>query len=335
MRSVLESKSGLVFALSFACLYAASVASSSAAGNPAPGFPHDTIVIHVKKGENGPKQCDGGHSLFIRHYGGVIPETTLTITMIDWVAVDNDQDGRLDEDPVNGIDDDVDGKLDEDGLEPGAETKAIDCDAWVADPILGEGDPGEVGTLSLQIRDTDPRPGVVSVQDWWIRLVGKPEQKFAFTTAAAQTEMNCTLVYDPTPSSPLSGDEVYDCDPVDTYIPLSFGINLAEGGCVKQVKLGGRNPDKSGGKTPFCDISDAFMVDVDSDGDGDVDYPDEFIFSVSCLDDLSTSIDESSLCPLSRLIWEIDPNNTTSDATAQIFVSHSASASVKSGRIVK
>ena len=36
-------------------------------GNPRPGYPHDTIVIHVMSDQSGPKACDGGHSLFLRH----------------------------------------------------------------------------------------------------------------------------------------------------------------------------------------------------------------------------------------------------------------------------
>src|SRR3990172_12111909 len=73
-------------------------------GNPLPRVPHDAIIIHVQKGSNGPKLCDGGHSLFLR-YGAdyKIPDGTLIqITMIDWVQVDNDTppDGLFDEDPV-------------------------------------------------------------------------------------------------------------------------------------------------------------------------------------------------------------------------------------------
>jgi len=133
-------------------------------GNPRPGFPHDTIVIHVQKADSGPKQCDGGHSLFIRHVDGVIPDTYLNITMTDWEQRDNDGDGQYDEDPVDGYDDDGDGLVDEDDLEPGAITTALDCDSY--------GD----GELTLQIRDTDPRAGFVSTQEWFIRLVGKTDQ---------------------------------------------------------------------------------------------------------------------------------------------------------------
>jgi len=308
-------------------------AAAQGAGNPLPGYPHDTIIIHVQKGESGPKQCDGGHSLFVRHYDGVIPDTTLSITMVDWAQVDNDNDGQFDEDRPGDTnddgnpDDDQDGKTDEDGIEPGAETKALDCDAWVSDPAT------QVGTLSLQIRDTDPRKGYVSVQDWFIRLVGKPEQNFAFTTAAGQTQAFDCVVVDPD-LVPDSGDETVECEYVDTYVQLAGDVNLAAGGCVKQVKLGGKNTSTGGGKTPFCDISDEFLVDVDQNGDGIADFLDQFIFGVSCFDDPATLIDESLYCPLSSLIWEINPDQTTSKATAQIFVSHTGSASLKSGRIV-
>jgi hypothetical protein len=65
-----------------------------------------------------------------------------------------------------------------------------------------------------------------------------------------------------------------------------------------------------------------------------VDLLDQFIFSVSCVDNLDTpDIDESLYCPLSKLIWEIDPANTTSQATAQIFVSHTGFSAVTGGKI--
>ena len=152
------------------------VSSVKGNGNPLPGFPHDTINIHVQKSESGPKDCDGGHSLFLRTENGVFPEDTiLNINMIDWNQVDNDGDGLFDEDPLGdanndgqpGIagvdddgdgdidegdvnDDDEDGEIDEDGLEPGAVTKATDCDSYLDHEV------------SLQIRDTDPREGIVS-----------------------------------------------------------------------------------------------------------------------------------------------------------------------------
>lgn len=289
-------------------------------GNPRPGFPHDTIIIHVQKGENGPKQCGGGHSLFLRHFDGEIPETLIFITMLDWVQLDNDNDGLFDEDPPNGVNDDGDGLLDEDGVEPGAETTALDCDAW--------GD----NEVSLQIRDTDPRQGTVSTQEWFMRLIGKPEQNFAFTSNANQV-VSCTVLEDPD-GEPNTGDETVECnfgDEEDWVLLASF--NLADLGCAKKVKLGG-NGVKAGGKTPFCDITEGFLADVDEDGDGIIDSFDQFVFSISCLDNPDTTdVDETLFCPLSQIIWDIDEENTTSQATAQIFVGHTGSARIKPGKI--
>jgi len=290
-------------------------------GNPRPGVPHDTIIIHVQKADSGPKQCNGGHSLFVRHIDGVILDTYLNITMTDWNQIDNDGDGLFDEDPVDGFDDDGDGLTDEDPQEPGAVTMALDCDSW--------GD----GELTLQIRDTDPRGGFVSIQEWFIRMVGKPEQNFAFTTYANQT-VSCTVLEDPD-GVPNTGDETVECQygEMSDWVQLAY-FNLADGGCVKRVKLAGKNSGKGGGKTPFCDITEGFQVDIDTDGDSVVDLFDQFIFSVSCVDNPDTlDVDESLFCPLSQLIWEIDPQNTTSQATAQIFVSHTGSDRVKSGKI--
>ena len=299
-------------------------------GNPRPGYPHDTIIIHVMKADSGPKACDGGHSLFLRHVDGVVQEADLTITMTDWVQVDNDGDGLFDEDPVDGIDNDLDGAIDEDGLEPGAITTALDCDAY--------GD----GKLSLQIRDTDPRKGYVSTQEWFARLIGKPEQNFAFTTYANQV-VSCSVLSDPD-LIPNSGDEIVECLYGDEagWVELA-SFNLASGGCVKQVKLGGKNGVTAGGKTPFCDITDGFMVNVDPDGDGpllpiDSDgdgIPDDlFIFGVSCVDNPETyDVDESLYCPLSSIIWEVDTDVTTSQAKAQIFVSHTGETRITSGKI--
>lgn len=288
-------------------------------GNPWPGFPHDTIIVHVQKGDNGPKSCDGGHSLFLRHYGGEIPETFIHITMTDWNQIDNDNDGMLDEDPMNGLDDDLDGLVDEDGLEPGAVTKALDCDAWGDDEV------------SLQIRDTDPRPGYISTQQWGMRMIGRPEQNFAFTSYANQT-VSCTV--DPGEDLILgTEDDVATCqdgEQEDWVLLASF--NLAQEGCVKTVKLGGKG-NKAGGKTPFCEITDGFLVDVDTDGDGITDLEDEFVFSISCLDNPDTIADETLYCPLSSVIWDVDEDSTTSQATVQIFVGHTGSAIVKSGKV--
>ena len=287
-------------------------------GNPYPGYPHDTINIHVQKSASGPKGCNGGRTLFLRTENGEIPDDTiLNINTIDWNQVDNDVDGLFDEDPPNGVDDDGDGLIDEDGLEPGSVTKATDCDSYSDHEV------------SLQIRDTDPREGFVSTQYWSVRMKGKPGENIDFTTYANQT-VSCTVI-DPD-GVPDNGDETVDCTSGDgdDWIRLA-SINLAEGGCVKQVKLGGKNPVNGGGKTNFCDITDGFLVDVDLNGDGV--SVDQNIFSISCLDDLNTKdVDESLNC-LSSLIWEIDTATTTSKAKLQIFVSHIGSASIKSGKI--
>jgi hypothetical protein len=297
-------------------------------GNPRPGYPHDTIIIHVMKADSGPKACNGGHSLFLRHIDGVVQEAVLTITMTDWVQLDNDGDGLFDEDPFDGIDNDGDLKTDEDPIEPGAVTTAIDCDALNDNKV------------SLQIRDTDPRKGFVSTQEWFARMIGKPEQNFAFTTYADQV-VSCTVLEDPD-GIPNTGDETVECTygGEDNWVELA-SFNLASEGCVKSVKLGGKNGVSAGGKTPFCDITDGFMVNVDTDGDGSVQdtdgdgIPDEFfIFGVSCVDNPATlDIDESLYCPLSSMIWEIDTEETTSQAKAQLFVSHTGSASIQSGKI--
>jgi len=264
-------------------------------GNPTPGYPHDTIMIHVQKAASGPKTCDGGHSIFLRHDGTHVMETDLYITMIDWVQVDNDGDGLFDEDPI------------EDPVEDGAETTVLDCD-------------GFDGVVRLQIRDTNPAKGVISTQAWFIRMVGKPEQNLAFSTIAGT--VTCAL--------DALGNMI--CSEPE-WVPLAY-FNLKDGGCVKQVKLGGKNLASAGGRTPYCDITEGFLVDVDTNNDGTVDYADQSIFSVAgCLDDPATLLDESSLCPLGSLIWEIDPTATTLKATAQIFVGHTGAVSLKTGKV--
>jgi hypothetical protein len=309
-------------ALFMVCFVAAAAAvavyAAESVGNPRPGYPHDTIIVHVMSDQSGPKQCDGGHALFLRHTDGVIPPTEMSITMIDWVQVDNDGDGAADEDPTaDGIDQDADGTDGEDPLEPGAITKALDCDAY--------GD----GKVTLQIRDTDPRQGWVSTQEWFMRLVGRPNQNFAFTSYANQT-VSCDVTSDPD-GVPGSGDETVGCTSGATaadWVNLA-SFNLGSLGCVKSVKPGG----KAGGKTPFCDITDGFEVDVDTSGDGDVDVFDQFVFSVSCWDNPDTELNETLYCPLSGIIWDIDEEETTSQAKAQIFVGHTGTARVQVGKI--
>ena len=290
-------------------------------GNPRPGYPHDTIIIHVLSDQSGPKACDGGHSLFLRHTGGVIPDTLMYITMTDWNQMDNDGDGLVDEDPtVDGIDQDGDGLDGEDPLEPGAITTALDCDSY--------GD----GTVKLQIRDTDPRPGWVSTQEWFMRLIGKPGQNFAFTSFANQT-VSCTVLSDPD-TIPNSGDETVTCTSGTTadWVHLA-SFNLRDLGCVKTVKLGGKGV-QAGGKTPFCNITDGFSVDVDETNDGVVDYFDQFVFSVGCVDNpLTPDVNEALYCPLSSIIWDVDEEETTSQAKAQIFVAHTGAAQIRSGKI--
>jgi hypothetical protein len=305
-------------------------------GNPIPGVPHDTVVFHVQKAENGAKGCAGsvgGHALFLRAYNGAVPQTFIYITMIDWVQADNDGDGRSDEDKpgdTNGDgnpDDDLDGKIDEDGVEPGTETVVLDCDAY-----------GDY-KVALQIRDTDPRKDWVSVQRWFLRLIGPPKQNFAFTSYANQTVV-CTI-NDPTPESPNSGDETASCttgtsNTTTDWVELTQ-FNAEVGGCVKQVKGSGGGGTKAGGKTKFCDVTDGFEVDVDRDGDGaiDADGFDQWIFGVrvGCLDNLeTTTVDESLSCPLSSIVWGTD-EDTTSRAKAQIFVSHVGSVNVRTGQI--
>jgi hypothetical protein len=295
---------------------AVTVLAAGSVGNPRPGYPHDTIIVHVMKADSGPKECDGGHSLFLRHTAGVIPPTEVYITMIDWVQLDNDGDGVADEDPKDGIDNDLDEKLDEDPVEPGATTAALDCDAY------------EDGVVKLQIRDTDPRAAWVSTQEWFMRAVGKPGQNFAFTSNASQT-VSCAWV--DADGFSENGAETMQCTSGEWFQLASF--NLGSDGCVKTVKTGG----KGGGKTPFCNVTDGFMVDVDFDGDGIVDPEDadpQFVFSVSCVDNPATlDVYEPDYCPLSSIIWDVDEEETTSQAKAQIFVGHTGAARVQTGKL--
>lgn len=306
------------------CLTSAALLAES--GNPRPGSPHDTINIHLKKAASGSVNCSGGgHAAFVRYddvTGNIYP-THIYINMVDWVQLDNDNDGLFDEDPDNGIDDDLDGKIDEDGIEPGNSTGFVDCD-------------GLDGDIALQIRDTEPKSGVISTQEWFMRMIGKPEENFAFYTNADQ--VTCLLIDDPD-GIPQTGDEVVDCS-YDNSDWIQLGhVNLSshEDSCVKQVKLGGKNPSKGGGKTSFCDISSEFEVDVDTNNDGiidpDLDETDQYLFSISCVDVPETIEDESATCPLSRMIWDIDVNETTTKAKAQVFVSHTGTARIKGGKI--
>ena len=285
-------------------------------GNPMPGVPHDTIIIHIQKMTGNPNNCDGGHSLHIGAeivQGRVvnIPPTNLKITMQDWAQVDNDRDGVFDEDPVNGIDDDLDGAIDEDPQEPGKETRAIDCDSRDGD-----------GTLAMQIGDKDPRKGWVSTQSWFMRLVGIPHQNFVFKSTAEHT-VSCVSIDPGADGITGTADDVYACD--FEQVELA-DINLAEE-YPAAIKAAGKGA-KAGGKTSFYDITYAFLVDVDINGDGIFDLFDRHIFSVSCEDNPETTeINETlDVCPLGSVIWDID--NDTNRPTIQIFVSHDGSAQI-------
>jgi hypothetical protein len=125
--------------------------------------------------------------------------------------------------------------------------------------------------VSLQVRDTEPAKRVISTQEWFIHASGKPEQNFAFWTNADQ--VTCQLSEDPN-GIPQTGDELVDCSYGDTddWVQLGY-VNLSsyDGGCVKQVKLSSKNSSKGGGKTPFCDMTGEFEVDVDLNGKGIID----------------------------------------------------------------
>jgi hypothetical protein len=43
--------------------------------------------------------------------------------------------------------------------------------------------------------------------------------------------------------------------------------------------------------------------------------------------------DESATCPLSRMIWEMDAENTMTKAKAQVFIGHTGTTNVKGGKI--
>lgn len=315
-------------------LCATSVVYGESAGNPTPGFAHDTFIFHVKK-DNGPVDCSGGgHAAFIKYddaTGEILP-AEIYITMMDWAQIDNDNDGLFDEDPLaDGVDDDDDLSrsgifLDgEDPVEPGNETGFMDCD-------------GSDGVITLQIRDTDPREGVISTQEWYIRMIGKPGESLAFWTNAQQA--SCEVVNPGPDLIEGTADDVIECSYGETnsdWLQLGYVDASKYGGqtCAKQVKLGGKNTSKGGGKTSFCNITDEFLVDIDTDGDDLADMFSQYLFSVSCPDDPDTLVDESAECPLSQMIWDIDTTdeNTTTKAKAQVFVGHTDSTSIKGGKI--
>ncbi|CAG0972866.1 hypothetical protein METP3_01597 [Methanosarcinales archaeon] len=300
---------------------ALSMVSGTAFGkNPEPGYPHDTIMIHIQPLTGNTNNCDGGHSLHIGaniEQGRVvsIPETNISLTMQDWQQIDNDGDGLFDEDPVDGIDNDADLLIDEDDKEPGAETRATDCDSRDGD-----------GKVSLQIRDTDPRKGYVSTQEWYMRLVGKPQQNFAFASYANQT-INCTSVDPGIDGIPGTADDTYQCDSETVYLG---NVDLSNYDGTSYVKAVGSKK----GKTNFADITRYFQVDVDIENDGVIDYYNRSIFSVSCEDNPLTTINETlDVCTLGSTIWNID--SATERPTIQLFVSHTGSAQITGARKIR
>ncbi len=281
-------------------------------GNPQPGFPHDTLVIHIQKIGTGSADCSGGHSAHIGaelDKGRVVaplPAVQMKIMMVDWV----DEDG----DPSDGINDDP------------HSTKFVDCDTRM--------DPDGQETLILQIGDKDPRKDWITTQSWFIRMVGIPDQSFALETPTG-TFTTCDLV-DPD-GIPDTGDEFFECN--ETTIDLN-DIDLSGTDCIKTVKKNG----KGNGKTVFCDITNSFLVDVDTDLDGDfecrgdgdglgdADLCGVHIFAIGCEDpDPTTEEHElAELCPLGSALWTFDEG--TQRPTIQIFVSHDGNHKVTKGK---
>jgi hypothetical protein len=195
-------------------------------GNPMPGYPHDTVMIHVHPDNGNPIKCEGGHSLFIRaddSTGGIQP-VNISITMRDWVD-------------LNG-----NGTFDSDAGEMGGDTKAMDCD-------------GIDGTISIQIRDTDGRKGWISTQDWFLRLVGKPYQAFNFTSYANHT-VNCTSVDPGLDGIVGTEDDTYECN----YEYVNLGPSDLSG--LKQTGNGKRGKTSFEDITELFLVD----VDIDGDG---------------------------------------------------------------------
>ncbi len=255
-------------------------AGENGSGNPKPGFQKDTLIFHIQKEKSGnfDNNCNGGHSVHIgAEYvdGNLHPlPTTVKITMADWVQVDNDSDGKFDEDPIDGVDNDGDLRIDEDPTEPNHNTFATDCDSRAPND-------DEVG---FQIGDKDPDKGEISAQSWFLRLKGAPQQNFVFDTAGEHS-YECTLVENP---DGIIGtdDDVIDC--ATDFIELDH-VNVMDD-CSISFKEGGKNK-QGGGRTDFCDITDTFLVDFDNDGDGLVNEDDEFGFD-GLDNDGDTLIDE-------------------------------------------
>jgi hypothetical protein len=240
-----------VFAISLlvSVTYAGTVYSDHGP-KPWSGHKKDTMIWHIQP-ENGANADCGGHSL---HIGAEITNpgqivnfihpTNVTVSMKDW-------DGTL-----NG----------------GNETKTIDCDSRDGD-----------GKVSFQIADHDPRKGWVTTSDWYMRLVGMPEQNFTATTYANHT-ISCT-------DDDFDGQ--FDCnfDIVKlAHIDLAQEAADAEAGdpCKDAFKQKGNGKRSQGG---FCDVTSATEVDVTLPDDTVVE--DQQIFSVSCQNNEATNwIDE-------------------------------------------
>lgn len=236
--------------------------SIAGSGNPKPGYPKDTIVIHIQKEHDDTfnSNCEGGHSLHIGatqdEFGYWHPEAvTIEITMKDWVLLDNDGDGRFDEDPFAGVDNDGDGRFGEDPIEPNYETFATDCDSRA---------PGD-NTVGIQIGDKDPDKGEITAQSWFIRLNGPPQRPFHFVTSGNHA-VSCELTDNP---DGIIGtdDDVIECN-YET-VPLGH-LDITEYSNATAFKEGGKNK-KGGGKTSFVDITNLFLVDYDDDNDGAID----------------------------------------------------------------
>jgi hypothetical protein len=322
--------------------------SIAGSGNPKPGYPKDTIVIHIQKEHDDTfsPNCEGGHSVHIGAWqdenGFWHPEaTTIEITMKDWVREDNDGDGLYDEDAVDGADNDGDGLTDEDPMEPNYETFATDCDSRAPND----------NTVGFQIGDKDPDKGEITAQSWFIKLNGPPRQPLVLETSGKHA-YECKLAGGP---DGIIGtdDDVIECT-YDTEIPLGH-LDITKYCDGIAFKEGGKNK-KGGGKTSFCDITDLFLVDYDVDNDGDIDDDDAsgsgvHIFSTTCYATFGISTDEDPIdgidndgdglvdedwvdgidndgdetgenCPLSSALWDFDGSKDTGNPLIKLFVIH-------------
>jgi hypothetical protein len=237
-------------------------------GNPFPGYPHDTIMIHVHPWAGGnPISCDGGHSLHIRaNPDGTIQPVNISITMTDW----HDANGN--------------GTFDPDAGEVGGDTKAIDCD--------GLND----AKISIQIRDTDGRKGWVSTQNWSIRLVGKPYQAFNFTSYANHT-VSCISV-------DAGGDGIVGTDD-DTYECTSEVINLGPSDLsgLKQTGKGKKGKTSFEDITRLFLVD----VDINGDNVPEINDTHIFRVSCpdNSTTIINETLD---VCSLGSAIWDVDSN---------------------------